>query len=311
MQLLGGEHGLGQEDLPVRPEPDAGTGDPLGHPTHLGQPALGDEPRLRPGALEPAGGPAAEADRVGRPVAVDLDVEPGGQRVHHGRTNTVQPTGSGVGTPAELPAGMQLGHHDLDAGQPGPRLGVHGDAAPVVVHLGGSVRVEHDLDGRAMPGQGLVDGVVDDLPQAVHQTAAVGRPDVHPGAFADSLQALQDQQVARGVPGTGCGRTGGGGGAGGHVPETTRGPSARAPRRAASSSVRPTPGSRSDKSHLCGEPGTGSTKSKRTPRRRVHRKPHSQGEGQMLALCSARQLGSARREGNVGERERFTSAVLF
>src|SRR4051812_11294799 len=52
-----------------------------------------------------------------------------------------------------------------------------------------------DVDVRAMTSQRLVDGVVDDLPQAVDQAARVGGPDVHARALADGLQTLQDQQV--------------------------------------------------------------------------------------------------------------------
>ena len=59
--------------------------------------------------------------------------------------------------------------------------------------------VQDDLDPGAVPAQGLVHGVVDDLPEAVQQPAAVGGADVHAGALADRLEALQDRQMARGV----------------------------------------------------------------------------------------------------------------
>ena len=44
-------------------------------------------------------------------------------------------------------------------------------------------------------GQRLVDAVVDDLPEALHQAAGVGRSDVHARALADRLEALEDQEV--------------------------------------------------------------------------------------------------------------------
>ena len=47
----------------------------------------------------------------------------------------------------------------------------------------------------ATPGQGLVDAVVDDLPQAVHEAAGVGRPDVHAGPLAHRLEPLEDEEV--------------------------------------------------------------------------------------------------------------------
>ena len=60
-------------------------------------------------------------------------------------------------------------------------------------------------------GQGLVDGVVDDLPQAVHETALVGRADVHARALAHGLEALEDLEVARGVVAVAGGSRSGGG----------------------------------------------------------------------------------------------------
>jgi hypothetical protein len=47
-------------------------------------------------------------------------------------------------------------------------------------------------------GQRLVDRVVDDFEDHVMQSRAVrGIPDVHPGALADRLQALQDLDAVR------------------------------------------------------------------------------------------------------------------
>ncbi len=66
--------------------------------------------------------------------------QPRAQRVDHAGAHAVQPAGGRVGAAAELAARVQLGHHDLDAGQPGPRLHVHRDAAAVVVDLDRPVR---------------------------------------------------------------------------------------------------------------------------------------------------------------------------
>ena len=63
-------------------------------------------------------------------------------------------------------------------------------------------------------GQGLVDRVVDDLPEAVHEAALVGRADVHAGALAHGLEALEDLEVARGVVAVAGGSGAGGGGHG-------------------------------------------------------------------------------------------------
>ena len=107
----------------------------------------------------------------------------------------MQAAGRVVGAGAELAAGVQLGEDDLDAGQPGARLDVDGDPAAVVDDGDAAVGLQRDGDLAAVPAEGLVDGVVDDLPEAVHEAAGVGRPDVHRRPLADRLQTLEDQQV--------------------------------------------------------------------------------------------------------------------
>ena len=128
---------------------------------------------------------------------VDVDVHPRGQRVDDREADAVQAAGGDVRAAAELAAGVQLGRHHLDAGQPGLGLLVGRDAAAVVVDLDGVVGVQGDLDPVRGAGQRLVDAVVDDLPEAVHEAAGVGGADVHAGALADRLQPLEDEEVCR------------------------------------------------------------------------------------------------------------------
>jgi hypothetical protein len=150
---------------------------------------------------------AASAERhpVGLAAAVDLDVEAGGEGVDDRRADAVQPAGGRVVARVELSARVELRVHDLDAGQPDSRHLVHGDAAAVVAHLDRAVRVEDHVDAARRAGEGLVHGVVDDLPQAVHEAAGVRRSDVHPGALAHGGQTLEDREVACGVLGGGSG----------------------------------------------------------------------------------------------------------
>ena len=193
---------VAQEDLAVGPEPDAGAGDLLRDPADLAQARPPGEAGAGAGLAwsgELAGDAAAEAGRPGVAVPVHLDVQPRGQRVDHRRPDPVQAAGSGVGAAAELAARVQPGHDQLDAGELGLRLDVDRDAAAVVAHLGGPVGVQDDLDPGAVPGQRLVHRVVEDLPQAVLQPAAVGGADVHAGPFADRVQALEDGKVPGGI----------------------------------------------------------------------------------------------------------------
>ena len=204
-ELVVGEVGVREEDLPVRPVADPGAGHVALDPP--GEPQLGPSTNGVNAASGPAGAvredarlAAAEAHRVRAAVAVDLDVEPGGQGVDDARPDAVQATGGGVGAAAELAAGVQLGEDDLDAGQPRLGLDVDRDAAAVVADLDRAVGVQHDVDVVAVAAQRLVDRVVDDLPEAVHEAARVRRPDVHAGPLAHRLEALQNGQVPGRVP---------------------------------------------------------------------------------------------------------------
>ena len=59
--------------------------------------------------------------------------------------------------------------------------------------------MDDDVDARGEAGEGLVDGVVDDLVDEVVQALLGGGADVHGGAQADSLKALEHADVLAGV----------------------------------------------------------------------------------------------------------------
>ena len=93
---------------------------------------------------------------------------------------------------AELAAGVQLRHHDVDRRHAG---GVHGDrdAAAVVSDLDAAVLEQSHVDLGGVAGHRLVHRVVDDLPHEVVQTALAGGADVHARTFADGLQPLENR----------------------------------------------------------------------------------------------------------------------
>ncbi len=126
-------------------------------------------------------------------VAGDVDLEPGGQRVHHGDADAVQTAADVVAAvlAAELAAGVQLGHHDVDGRR---TAGVHldRDAAAVVDDLDAAVLEDPHVDLRRVSGHRLVDRVVDDLPDEVVQTALAGGADIHARTFADGLQTFEN-----------------------------------------------------------------------------------------------------------------------
>ena len=129
-------------------------------------------------------------------VAPDRELELLGQRVDHGHADAVEAAGDLVAAAvAELAAGVQHREHDL--GGRALLLLVHpdGDAAAVVGDRDRVVGVDGDLDVVALAGERLVDGVVHDLVDEVVQPADARRADVHAGALADRLEALEDGDV--------------------------------------------------------------------------------------------------------------------
>ncbi len=137
-----------------------------------------------------------ELDEVLLALAPDPALEPRGQRVDDGHADAVQTARHLVGILVELAACVQLGEHDLG----GRALGIvvvvlldaRRDAAAIVAHGARTVGVERHLTALRVTSQNLVDGVVDDLVNHVMQArAVVGVADVHAGALADGVEALQ------------------------------------------------------------------------------------------------------------------------
>ena len=129
-------------------------------------------------------------------LSTHLDVDSGGQGVHHGDAHAVQAARDRVAAASELAAGMQLGHDHLDAALALAWHLVHRDATAVVVHPDAVVGQDGDFNVVSVPGQSLVDRVVDDLVDQMMQAPGARRTDVHAGTDADRLQPLQHLQIA-------------------------------------------------------------------------------------------------------------------
>ena len=125
--------------------------------------------------------PARELLMVDLSVAVDLDDHVLGQRVHNRHADAVQASRDVVALVVELAAGVERRHHQLERRDPG--LGVNADrhAAPVVGDGDAVVGVNGHLDLGAESGQSLVDRVVDDLLDQVHQPGLPVLPMYMPG----------------------------------------------------------------------------------------------------------------------------------
>ena len=134
----------------------------------------------------------AELDLVRLAVAVDAQLEPARERVHHGDADAVQAAGDLVGVLVELTARMQLGHDDLGRRDAFALVDVGRNAAAVVGDGHRAVGIERDRDFRRMAGQRLVDGVVDHLVDHVVQARAViGVADIHARPLAHRIKALE------------------------------------------------------------------------------------------------------------------------
>jgi hypothetical protein len=180
------------EDLRIRPEGHRGAG-PLRVADGL-EPCL----RLAPGVLL----------MPQLAVADDVDLELLGQRVHYRDADAVEPSRHLVALALELAAGVKRGEHHLDGRLALALDRVHGDAAAVVGDAAATIGEELDLDLVAVPRHRLVHGVVDDLVDEVVESPDPGRPDVHPGAFPNGVEALEDRDVLRGVGPLGAGLRG-------------------------------------------------------------------------------------------------------
>jgi len=132
-------------------------------------------------------------------VALNRQLQPRREGVNHRDTDAMQTTGDLVGVVVELTASMQHGHDHLGCRAPLLRMQVDRDTAPVIGHRDRFVGVDGDGDPAAVPGQRLVDGVVDHLEDHVVQAGAViGVANVHARALAHGIESLEDLDV-RGV----------------------------------------------------------------------------------------------------------------
>ena len=111
----------------------------------------------------------------------------------------MQAAGRGIRPGTELPTGVEARVDQLDPAQAGLGLDVDRHSTAVVAHLHRAIAVQDHLDPIAVPTEGLVDSVIDDLPEAVHEAATVGGSDVHPGPLTHGLKPLEHLEMVRGV----------------------------------------------------------------------------------------------------------------
>ncbi len=133
-----------------------------------------------------------EAHQIFFSAAPDAQIENGRERVHHRDADAVQAAGDLVGVLVEFSARVQLGHDDLGRRDAFFLMDVDRDAAAVVAHGDAAVAMQNHFDAVAMAGERFIDRVIDDFVDHVVQARAVtGIADVHAGAFAHGIKALE------------------------------------------------------------------------------------------------------------------------
>ncbi len=165
----------GLEDVGARPERDRGAG------------LVGRLELLQ----RPVG--YAEAERLAPvvPAVAHVDLQLAAQRVDHRDADAVQTAGDLVAATAELAAGVQHGERHRHGRHVLAGRGVGGDATAVVLDPDAAVGEQGQPDPVAVPGECLVDGVVDDLPDQVVQAALTGGADVHAGTLPHRVEPLE------------------------------------------------------------------------------------------------------------------------
>ena len=129
-------------------------------------------------------------------VALDLQLEIRRDRVDGAHADAMQTGGHLVAAIVEFAASVQHRHHHLGGAHP---LGVliDRDAAAVVRHRHGLVRMKGDVDVRAMAREVLVDRVIDRLPhQVVQARAVVHVTDVHARPLAHRFETFERGDAA-------------------------------------------------------------------------------------------------------------------
>ena len=111
----------------------------------------------------------------------------------------MQATGHGVDFPPNFPPACSVVRTTSTAGLRSrrPGMGSTGIPRPSSTTRHAAVGEQLDEDLRAEAGERFVDRVVDHLVDEMVQAPGTGAPDVHAGALADRVEALEDRDVAR------------------------------------------------------------------------------------------------------------------
>ena len=131
--------------------------------------------------------------------AVHFGDQQRGERIHAGHADAVQTARHLITVLVELTAGMQHRKHHFEGGTPFLLVHIGRNTAPVVLNGDRVVLVDENVDAGTVPGQRLVDRVVDHFVHQMVQPPDSDVPDIHRGALAHRLEALEHLNAGSGV----------------------------------------------------------------------------------------------------------------
>ena len=123
-------------------------------------------------------------------ILVDMHIQLGGQGIYNGRTHSVQSSRNLVATTAKFTTGVKNSKDSLYRWTTSFFLDVDRDTTAIIHHCDGIILFDIDLDMLGKTSQGLINGVVYNLPDQVMQAFFSGRSDIHPWTQANRLQAF-------------------------------------------------------------------------------------------------------------------------
>jgi hypothetical protein len=94
---------------------------------------------------------------------------------------------------------MQFRKDDFYASKSCLGLHINRNTASFVTDFHTGIFVELYLNGAAMTTQSLVDRVVNDFPETVHESARVSGSDIHTGTLTNRIQTFKNGQMASGI----------------------------------------------------------------------------------------------------------------
>src|SRR5208337_4358011 len=131
---------------------------------------------------------------VDKPLLLDLHLEPLGECVYYGHTNSVKPPGYFVCGRIELSSCVKFGKNDLRRCPSFRVSGMEpcGDAPSVVNDSAAAVVVEEDLYQCAVSRKRLINTVVDYFVNKVVKAVNTGGANIHRRPLSNSIKALKD-----------------------------------------------------------------------------------------------------------------------